>query len=279
MAWNIGATSETGLWVGGENIITRNLTFFVDPGNIKSYNNGASTATVTDLAQGEAMTKSGAGWGEYDGGVGWTFDGTNDHITSDSNVTVSNHVTGNSTSAGTFTVCLWMRTGTNYVGTGGGNGPMYYLGGYTIAVFFDNGDTQFFAADDDDVVVDHVYCTDTTPTTDLEGDDWYFICGQMNNSTSTNGDQSAGTSSLYYGKCDSDGQIELLTAAATDSIGAGFEFRDTNVPLELGQLSGNTWFFNGELGPIWTYNRCLTEDERVLNYNAFRNRYYTSAIG
>ena len=277
MAWNIGATSETGLWVGGENIITRDLTFFVDPGNIKSYNNGASTSTVTDLAQGEAMTKSGAGWGEYDGGVGWTFDGTNDHITSDSNVTVSNHVTGNSTTAGTFTVCLWMRTGTNYVGTSGGDGPMYYLGGYTISLFFQSGDIVLYAADDDGGSAEE--CEDASPTTDLEGDDWYFICGQMNNSTSTNGDQSAGTSSLYHGKCDSDGQVELLTAVGTDSIGAGFEFRDTNVPLELGQLSGNSWFFNGELGPVWTYDRCLTEDERVLNYNAFRNRYYTTAIG
>ena len=101
----------------------------------------------------------------------------------------------------------------------------------------------------------------------------------MKNSTITNGDQSAGTSSLYHGKCDSDGQIELLTAVGTDSIGASFEFRNTNVPIELGQLSGNSWFFNGELGPVWTYNRCLTEDERVLNYNAFRHRYYTSAIG
>ena len=143
MAWNIGATGENGLWVGGENIITRDLTFFVDPGNHKCYNDGSSTTAVTDLAQGEAMTKSGAGWGEYDGGVGWTFDGTNDHITSDSNVTVSNHVTGNSTSAGTFTVCLWMRTGTNYVGTSGGNGPMYYLGGYTLSLFFQNGILYF----------------------------------------------------------------------------------------------------------------------------------------
>ena len=277
MAWNIGATSGKGLWVGGENIITRNHTFFVDPGNIKSYNNGASTSTVTDLAQGEAMTKSGAGWGEYDGGVGWTFDGTNDHITSDSNVTVSNHVSGNSTTSGTFTVCLWMRTGTNYVGTSGGDGPMYYLGGYTISLFFQSGDIQLFAADDDGGSSE--YCKDSVPTTDLEGDDWYFICGQMNNSLSTNGDQSAGTSSLYHGKCDSDGQVELLTAVATDSISAGFEFNNTNVPLELGQLSGNSWFFNGELGPVWTYDRCLTEDERVLNYNAFRHRYYTSAIG
>ena len=64
MAWNVGATSENGLWVGGENIITRDLTFFVDPGNSKCYNNGSSTATVTDLAQGEAMTKSGAGWSQ-----------------------------------------------------------------------------------------------------------------------------------------------------------------------------------------------------------------------
>ena len=41
MAWNVGATSENGLWVGGENIITRDLTFFVDPGNSKCYNNGS----------------------------------------------------------------------------------------------------------------------------------------------------------------------------------------------------------------------------------------------
>jgi len=277
MAWNIGATGESGLWVGGENIITRDLTFFVDPGNHKCYNNGSSTTSVTDLAQGEAMTKSGAGWGEYDGGVGWTFDGTNDHITSDSNVTISNHVGGGHTSAGQFTLCLWMRTGEDYVGSADHEGPMYYLGGYSISLFFQNGDIHLYAADDDAGSAE--FCTDGTPTTDLEGDDWYFICGQINNTTSTKGDQNAGTSALYHGKCDSDGQVELLTAVATDSLDASFEFRNTDVPIELGQLSGNSWFFNGELGPIWTYNRCLTEDERVLNYNAFRHRYYTSAIG
>ena len=279
MGWNVGATSETGLWAGGENIITRDLTFFVDPGNIQSFNNGASTTTVTDLAKGVAMTKSGAGWGDYDGGVGWSFDGTNDHITSDSTISISEYVTGNSTTAGTISCCLWMRTASNVIAGAGAEveGPLFYLGGYTFALFFQSGELHMFAVDDDSGT--NEYCSSASTQTELEGDNWFFICGQMNNTTSTNGDQSAGTSAIYIAGGDAGGGAELLTAHATDSIGASFEFANTDVSIEIGQYSNNSWFFDGEIGPVMLYNRCLTEDERVLNFNAFRNRYYSSAIG
>tara|TARA_R100000008_G_C3582033_1_gene169225 strand:+ start:1583 stop:2434 length:852 start_codon:yes stop_codon:yes gene_type:complete len=283
MGWNIGATGETGIWAGPPQVIQDNLKFYVDPGDVSCYNNGSSTTAVTDLGLGVAMTKSGATWGEYDGGVAWSFDGTDDSIISNSTVSPSTYYTGNSTTSGVATICLWFRTDTNYVGSSGGDGPLVTFLGYDFNVFFQNGNLTLFGADDDGSTSIYAPAGGSTGTpysyTDLEGDNWYFYVGSINNTGSTVGDIPANTARSFVARGDAGGSAELLDTFASESIPASWEFHNTNGNIEIGTLDGNNWYFNGEIGPVWMYKDCLTESERVHNYNVFRHRYYDSAIG
>ena len=283
MGWNIGATGETGIWAGPPEVIGDGLTFYVDPGNPSSYENTGVIASVTDMGQNVAMTKTGAGWGDYDGGVGWSFDGSNDKIVSDSSVTYTNYLVGNSTTAGTITACIWFRTGENVVGSGGAAAPLLFFDNYTFGVFFGNGNLYTYASGDSGTTAIYNPALSSTTSaysyTDLEGDNWYFYVGQVNNKTSTDGDTPAGTAKSYVARGDAGGSSELLTEFASNTLASDFEFDDHDFNIEIGHFSDNGWYFNGEIGPVWTYNRCLTEAERVHNYNVFRYRYYDTAIG
>ena len=283
MGWNIGATGQTGIWAGPPQVIQHNLTFFLDPGDISCYENGSSTTSVTDLGQSVAMTKNGAGWDDYDGGVGWTFDGTNDNIVTTSNIDPADYYDGGHTSLGKATICVWFRTGTNYVGSSGGNGPLVTFCGYDFNVFFQSGNLTLFGSDDDGGTSIYAPAASSTGTpysyTDLEGDNWYFFVGSINNTTSTVGDIPANTARTFVARGDAGGSAELLDTFASESIPASWEFHNTAGTIEIGSLVGNGWYFNGEIGPVWAYKDCLTESERVHNYNVFRHRYYDTAIG
>jgi hypothetical protein len=277
MGWNIGSTSQEGYFAGLGTPIQTNLILSVDPGNVDSYNPGSSTTAVTDMTSNTAMTLNGASWDYYDDGIGWSFDGSNDNIVSDSNIDVSDFYTGNSSTGGTATVYLWFRTGTNYVGSGGGNGPLISFAGYDLNVFFQSGNLTLFAADDDGG--DSVYCPAASSTGDqyaytaLEGDNWYFFVGSINNTGSTVGDIPANTARTFVAKGDGTGTAELLNTFASVSTPASFEFQNTDGDLQIGSLTGNGWYFNGEIGPILYYNDCHTEQERVHTYQIYRHRY------
>ena len=54
MGWNIGNTGETGLFVGGENIIRDNLIFYLDPGDYNCVPDGTGNDDeITELALGD----------------------------------------------------------------------------------------------------------------------------------------------------------------------------------------------------------------------------------
>jgi hypothetical protein len=283
MGINIGASGETGIWAGPSQVIQDGLSFYVDPGNVSCYNYGNSSTAVTDMGQGVSMTLSGASWGDNDGGVSWSFDGINDSIVSDSTVTYTNYLTGNSTTAGTITVCIWFRTGKNYIGATGGSANLINLDGYVYSLFFQNGYLYLYASGDAGTTTLYNPATggyhSTYTYTDLEGDNWYFYIGQINNKTSTDGDTPAGYVKSYVARGDAGGSAELLDEFASNTLNADFEFDDADFNIELGYGSDNGWYFEGEIGPVMLYNRCLTEAERVHNYNVFRHRYYDTAIG
>jgi hypothetical protein len=271
MGWNIGNTGEAGLFVGGENIIVDNLIFYLDPGDYNCVPDGTSTdSTCTELALGDTGNVTSTGndigdlWTESDGAPCFQFNGSTEYITFPT-IDISKFVTGNSTTAGAITSCVWFRT-SHMDGTA--DGGILFIENYTHGIFISNGNLKLFAADDDSGP-DETTVVDVTAYND---DNWHFLVGVMNNTTSTIGDTAASACAIYID--------DMITPVATDTLASSFEFRDTDANLNIAAHISNTWFYQGEIGPVMMYSDyCLSEEERVINYNYHRHRYYDTAIG
>jgi hypothetical protein len=274
MGWNIGNTGETGLFVGGENIIVDNLIFYLDPGDYNCVPDGGSTdSTCTELALGDTGNVTSTGndigdlWTESDGAPCLQFDGSTELITFPT-IDISEFITGNSTTAGAITSCIWFRT-SHMDGTA--DGGILNIDSYAFGIFISNGDIKMYAAHDDGggASTDEYITVDMTAYND---DNWHFLVGVMNNTSSTIGDTGAGRCSIYID--------DMINTVATHTLDSGFEFHNTDDDLTIGFKSGNNWYYEGEIGPVIMYSDyCLSEEERVINYNYHRHRYYDTAIG
>lgn len=273
MGWNIGNSGETGLFVGGENIIRDNLIFYLDPGDYNCVPDGTGNDDeVTELALGDDGDITSDDdeindiWTESDGAPCFQFDGSGDEYITFSPIDVSEFVTGNSNTAGAITSCVWFRTSHMDSGAEGG---LLTIENYTYHIHFDSSQIQQFAADDDSGSHNEYTVVSVTPYND---DNWHFLVGVMNNTSSTIGDTSAAACAIYID--------DMVTPVATSTFHASFQFRDTNTDLSIGIVDSNTWPYEGEIGPVMIYSDyCLSEEERIYNYNVHRHRYYDTAIG
>tara|TARA_Y100000310_G_scaffold121923_1_gene120624 strand:- start:1530 stop:2354 length:825 start_codon:yes stop_codon:yes gene_type:complete len=274
MGWNIGETSETGLWTGGENIVRDNLVFYLDPGDYNCVSDGTGIDDeVTELALSDVGSITSDGnkisdlWTEEDGAPCFSFDGIDDIITFPT-IDVSKFITGNSTTAGAITICFWFRT-SHMDGTA--DGGILNIESYTFGVFISNGDIKMYASHDDGggASTDEYTTTDVTAYND---DNWHFLVGMMNNTSGTIGDVAAGKTTMYID--------DMTTKVGSSTIDSAFQFHNTDNDLTIGWKSGNDWYYSGEIGPVMIYSDyCLDEDERIMNYNYHRHRYYDTAIG
>ena len=273
MGWNIGNSGETGLFVGGENIIRDNLIFYLDPGDYNCVPDGTSTdSTCTELALGDTGNVTSTGndigdlWTESDGAPCFQFNGTSEYITFPT-IDVSEFVTGNNAILGAISCGVWFRTGDTSMQNAG---PLVSIEAYTFAVFFNNDDPTVYASSRDNT--NHEYCYESNTATNYMDDNWHFLVGVMNNTSSTIGDTSAAACAIYID--------DMVTPVATSTFNSSFQFRDTNTDLSIGIVDSNTWPYEGEIGPVMIYSDyCLSEEERIYNYNVHRHRYYDTAIG
>ena len=272
MGWNIGHTGETGLFVGCENIIRDNLIFYLDPGDYNCVpDSTGNDGEVTELALGDVGGITSGDdeindiWALADGGPCFTLDPADDAHINFPLVDVSKFVTGGSDTTGAITSCIWFRTSHM---DGSADGGLVFIEGHTYGVFINDGDIQQYAADTPGT--QHEYTVlDVTPYDD---DNWHFLVGVMNNTSSTIGDTSAGACAIYID--------DMVTPAATSTFDSSFQFRTIDTDLNIGLLDSNTWEYEGEIGPVMIYSDyCLDEDERSINYNYHRHRYYDTAIG
>ena len=209
-------------------------------------------------------------WTTADGGPCLTFNQADNHKIVFPTIDISEFFTGTSTTTGAFTCCFWFRTGHDY--SSGNNGAMFAIENYSFAVAFENGYLTAYASGNP---TNTEYIRVTNGGTTYNDDNWHFVCTVWNNTASTIGDTAVNKALIYV-----DDMIDDVTSTTYDDIDSDFVFDSTIINLTIGQFIGPSWFFEGELGPIMFYgDYCLNEEERIINYNYHRHRYYDTAIG
>jgi hypothetical protein len=266
MGWNIGKDGEDGVWTGGENVVRDNLIFHFDPGDYWCAPKGPASvaSTVKELGLGDTATVNSSGndvgdlWTEAGGAPCFQFNGTSEYINFPT-IDVSKFITGGATTTGAITSCVWFRTSHMENPDDGG---LVFIENYTYGVFISNGDIQQYATDGSGTSNEYTML-DVTAYND---DNWHFLVAMMNNTSSTIGDTPAGACSIYVD--------DMVAKAASSTFHSSFYFRTTDADLNIGLLNSNTWYYEGEIGPVMMYSDyCLDEDERMHNYNFYSHRY------
>jgi hypothetical protein len=226
--------------VGSLDIITDGLVFYVDAGNDKSYPGfGSNCYDLT--SNGNNGTLENGPTFDFNGPSSFVFDGVNDFI--NVNYNSSFNLTQD------FTMGVWVKTSSytnNYQGIFNlfDQTPITYNGfgitindqfkKYTLLVAGSSGSFEYIYADDDFIL-----------------DDWYFICGV----------NVSGTSYLYVNGVQQVDTSTLSIVAPLNNLRMG-NFYDT--PFGL---------FNGNISQGLLYNRALTPQEILHNYNKLKWRF------
>jgi hypothetical protein len=221
--------------INNKTITTAGLVLWVDPGNPLSYS--GSGTTVNDLS-GNGINGSlvnGVGYSSSNLGV-FTFDGSNDGIRLSENSKLS--IT-------TMTISSWHYS-TNYNQNGflfekttnGSVNTQYSL--------FYNASNQIYYRFQgvDDMAI--------TTSSFIPNSAWHNVVATYD-----------GTNKRIY----VDGTLvgTKASAAPTTNI-AGTSFIGA-----YGDIAG--YYFNGQIGPTFVYNRALAQGEIVKNFNVLRGRY------
>lgn len=227
----------------GPRIVNDGLVFYVDAADANSY--PGSGTTWTDLSGNgnngtltNGPTFSSANRGSI------VFDGTNDYIliNNSTSTNISNNVT----------YAIWIRPSVNITNTGQNNSDVSFFrkqtsgSGFILEVFgttASNKQLSFFVN----------YPSGVTTTYTLNANIWYYIVGTYDGSVSylyVNGSQVA-TSTF----------TTTVTTSAAIHIGT---FIPSSTP---------TRNFQGNISNCSIYNRALSTNEILQNYNATKGRY------
>jgi len=226
----------------GDNIVQDGLVLNLDAANPASYS-GSGTIWYDLSGNGNSGTlENGVGFDSGNGGS-LSFDGEDDYV----DFTLEPDLNGKSFSAG----CWFKTTDTDMrliqnCSTGG----FGTKNGFQISVI-DNTFANIGVTDSSGNFVRF----DTVSSTSYTNGNWHFVCLTFNTST--------GTAELYL-----DG---IFSASGTDTglIGANMN----GVGLEIGRANASSQYLNGNISYAFMYNRALTADEILQNFNVFRGRY------
>jgi hypothetical protein len=218
----------------GGPIVTDGLVLAVDAGNLVSYESGSTTAYNMTGSINGTLT-NGVKYNSNNGGH-WEFDGVDDYITWGDNFDlVSSNISG----------FVWGKVNTldDYTPwidklSGGGNYRFHSdrVGRLVLGIRDSNNTYQ-----------------QTVSTSVLSIDTWYNIGFTFNNSTR-------------------EGKIYLngnLIHSNTFTIDRG----DTTTGLQTGYQANNGGTLNGAVATLSLYDKVLTADEVLQNYNAQKNRF------
>ena len=232
----------------GPKIVKDGLLFSIDAAVPRSYS--GTGLTVNGLTGGIGATLvNGVGFGITNGGY-FIFDGTNDYIS------VSSSPTTFSYNRSSFTVGGWTymtSLPTNFYGvilskwnTGAGNDNEFILN-------TESGNVFIFGLDYDDGLNPDSATNDfITSTTTIVANTWYYVAASFDN----------GSIKLYV-----NGVLESSATSVNTSVKT-----NTNSSLDIGRF-GTTYYSFGRRGLVHLYNRALTAQEVLQNYNATKGRY------
>jgi hypothetical protein len=227
----------------GPDIVSDGLVLYLDAGSPNSYRTDFGT-TWKDMSgfNNSGSLTNGPSFDSASGGS-IVFDGTNDYILLP-NIAVS--------TLPSFSICFWANTV-----SGGTNTTVYSEG--TPSSWPDNlfiiyyGDTAFGGQTAGGVRVWFGNSSRLLGTTDLRNTGWNFI-SYVQDSTSSR--------QIYVNNTVQSTNTTLITSTATHaSIGAN---NNNGTYVQ---------FFNGNLSALSTYNRALSSQEILQNYNSQKSRF------
>lgn len=220
----------------GPDIVTDGLVLALDAGNHKSYP-GSGTAW-NDLAGSNNGTLTGGPTFNSGNGGSIVFDGSNDYIAI-SNLGLSNHTIEGwfNSSDGSQGALAFESIRSIFGNYSGGSDKYLYIGLI--------GDLTFRI---DDGVTSH----QNIHTTSYSANKWYYVAATYN--------ASDGVTRAYINGSDVGG--------ITYSTGITFN----SIPHNMGKTQANV-YFNGLIASSKTYNRVLTAQEVLQNYNAQKSRF------
>jgi hypothetical protein len=216
-------------------VVTDGLVMYLDAANPRSYSGSGLTANGLVGGIGGTLV-NGVGFGTTNNGS-FIFDGTNDYI----NIPHSSIITPSDN----FSVSFWINQKRAAPGLevplskygGADNGWLFVIDNYTMGFDGRNGTNQYQRA---------------ASSVPMDLNTWYFFVGVKN-----------GTSMSIYQNGSMTGSYTWATSGVLATT-----LRD----LILGQSNG-AYYSNSNISQVSMYNKVLTAQEILQNYNATKKRY------
>jgi len=228
------------------NIVTNGLVFYMDAASRISYTSGSSLvySLVNNFS---GSFTNGASYSTSNGGV-FTFDGVNDYID------VSNPQSLNP-GTGSFTIDFWCNVSSS-VATGSASCALEARGtglyGFLAIAYRNNGRMQLFVNGNQDAG-QNVYQSTTTP---VQRGVWIYEAMVMDRSTQQ--------ITFYYNGVQTGDKVTVTDTGSIDP-GSGYVYW-------VGGDKGGTPM-EGVISNIRQYNRALSQQEIIQNYNATKARF------
>ena len=242
-------------------IVTDGLVFYVDAGNSKSYPGVSGGTTWTDLVGGNDGTLTNmetnpvnAGY-VYDSGNGGSIvlDGVDDYVD------FSNPSELNTLTISGMSVSAWINPTTT-----GDNGTGRIFSKREGAAL--NG-WLFFMDATNTIGVQVLTTTGGSNIFQSRGADNYITLNEWNHVAFTYSYNSGGPIKLYVNGSE-------INYSSQDTSNSNVPTSDSNGSLIMGDTSaGYNRSFNGSMSSGMIYNRVLSSDEILQNYNALKNRF------
>ena len=224
-------------------IVSDGLVYFIDPANLRSYS-GSGTSTNSLVSGIGGTLVNGVGFGTTNNGY-FIFDGTDDYINIPHNPILTN--------PNNLTINMWVRsnfTSSRYsdlIGKGTGDTDEEYT------IIFASNSVYFDVGNNSGPYIQPSYTT--------AANTWYNVC-----CTHT---RSGGNSDL---------RLYLNgTRIAANVLGPTTTPNSNTSNLTIGQRrnagSSSNSSFSGAISQVQIYNRALSEQEILQNFNATRFRY------
>jgi hypothetical protein len=223
--------------LGGPNIVTNGLVLALDAGNVKSYP-GSGTTWLDKSGNGNNGTLTNGPTFSSANGGSIVFDQVDDFVTAPNNSSI------NLTEAG-GAVSVWVKTGVNATGSLNGNlvgKTNTYSNGYWLVKYNNKVRMSLYGTSNLEMIGEK-------PITD---DIWHHVVATWTSSQLT----------IYI-----DGALDK-----TQSY--NFTFTTATNPLYIGrQNNTGEGYFKGNISQVQIYNRALSAQEVLQNYNATKSRF------
>lgn len=217
-------------------IVSDGLIYFIDPANIRSYPGTGTSVNLLISGTGSSLI-NGTGFSSINNGS-FYFDGTNDYINT------NQYSSSIGLTSSDFTICLWTKIVDNnqfnaFVSRTSSNLPA------PIDMYTHTADRKMR------VLVGNTSAWSTLQSNNPLPLAWTYLTFTLNSILA----------SLYYNAV-----LDTSTNLATARI-------ESANPIIIGTRDDNFTHMKGNIGQVQIYNRALSAQEILQNFNATRYRY------